>query len=185
MRKIRDPDLLDRLQAVKPVAFTGTIWRMARAGRDPLVRTSPKGRWDDGSFEVLYTALSPDAALAEMHFHLTRSQPVFPSTLRIHLHEIACILQQVYEFASVEDLVPFGVTVSDYGGLGYARLQEEYAVTQQIGEAAHFLGGDGLMVPSARWPDQNLVVMSGDAKLQHVKDYGVQNLKNWGRVNNR
>jgi RES domain-containing protein len=185
MRKIRDPDLLDHLQGVKPVAFAGTIWRMARAGRDPLLRTSPKGRWDDGSFEVLYTALSPDAARAEMHFHLTRGQPVFPSTLRIHLHEIECRLQQVYGFASVDDLAALGVSVSDYGALGYARLQEEYSVTQKIGEAAHFLGGDGLIVPSARWPEQNLVVISGHSDLRLVKDHGVQDLKTWGRVNNR
>lgn len=158
---------------------------MARAGRDPLIATSPKGRWDDGSFEVFYTALSPDAALAEMYFHLTRGQPVFPSTLRIHLHEIESELQQVYSFSSVDALLPFGVNVAEYGTLNYARLQDEYSVTQRMGEAAHFLGGDGLIVPSARWPEDNLVVISSAANMRHIKDHGPQDLKAWGRLHNR
>lgn len=185
MRKIRDPELLDRLQAQKLQSFQGRIWRMARAGRDPLLATSPKGRWDDGSFEVLYTALSPDAARAEMHFHLTRSQPVFPSSLDIRLHELECELRHVYVFKSVEALMPFGVNVSDYGRLNYAKLQQEYSTTQQIGEAARFLGGEGLIVPCARWPEQNLVVISALAKLRHIKDLGPQDLRTWGQVNNR
>ena len=185
MRKIRDPELLDRLQALPVEAFKGKIWRMARAGRDPLIATSPKGRWDDGSFEVLYTALSPDAALAEVHFHLTRSQPVFPSTLQIHLHEIETEAAKAYVFQSVEGLAPFGVDASQYGGLEYSRLQEEYSVTQRIGEAAHFLGADALIVPSARWPEQNLVVISSAAGLWHIRDHGPQDLKAWARVNGR
>jgi hypothetical protein len=183
MRKIRDPALLDRLQGMVPQKFDGKIWRMARAGRNPLAATSPKGRWDDGSFEVLYTACSPDAARAEMHFHLTRSQPVFPSALRIHLHEIAIEVENLYVFPSVDALVPFGVDAGHYGGMEYSRLQEEYSVSQCIGEAVSFLGGGGLIVPSARWPDQNLVVISGKAVLKHVLDHGVQDLKAWGRVN--
>jgi RES domain len=184
MRKIRNPELLDGLQELKPESFKGQIWRMARTGRDPLLATSPKGRWDDGSFEVLYTACSADAARAEMHFHLTRSQPVFPSSLQLHLHELECDLSQVYVFDSVEALGPFGVNVSDYGRLSYAKLQEEYTITQQIGEAVHFLGGEGLIVPSARWPEQNLVVITGHAKLRHIKDHGTQDLRTWGQLNN-
>lgn len=185
MRKIRDPALLDRLQGLEPQSFKGKIWRMARAGRDPLIATSPKGRWDDGSFEVLYTAFSADAARAEVHFHLTRTQPVFPSALHIHLHEIEIELDKAFVFESIESLVPFGVDASHYGGLEYSRLQEEYSVTQRIGEAAHFLGADVLIVPSARWTEQNSVVISRHSRLRHVADHGPQDLKAWGRLNSR
>jgi hypothetical protein len=185
MRKIRDPELLDRLQGMPLQSFNGKIWRMARAGRNPLIATSPKGRWDDGSFEVLYTACSPDAARAEMHYHLTRSQPVFPSALQIHLHEIAIEVDEIYVFPSLATLVPFGVDAATYGGMAYARLQEEYSITQRIGEAACFLGSGGLMVPCARWADQNLVVISGKAELKHLLDHGPQDLKAWAQVNGR
>jgi RES domain-containing protein len=186
MRKIRDPQLLDRLLGLPRQAFHGKLWRMARAGRDPLISTRPKGRWDDGSFEVLYTALSPDAAQAELHYHLTRGQPVFPSLLQIHLHELEIDARQVYVFDDLDTLAPFGVEASRYGTSEYLKLQAEYSLTQQIGEAAHFLGCDGLIVPSARWPDQNVVVLPanlGLASLRHVKDYGPQDLKAWGRTN--
>jgi (2Fe-2S) ferredoxin len=188
MRKIRDPDLLDRLQGIAPQPVNSKIWRMARAGRNPLVATSPKGRWDDGSFEVLYTAVSPDAARAEMHFHLTRGQPVFPSRLQIHLHEIEIEALRAFVFQSIEELVPFGVNVTQFGGLEYSQLQAEYSVTQHIGEAAHFLGCDALVVPGARWPEQNLVVIPRNmesTKLQHLNDHGPQDLKAWARLNGR
>ncbi len=185
MRKIRDPELLDRLQTLGTRLFCGTVWRMARAGRNPLVTSAPKGRWDDGSFEVLYTALSADAARAEMHFHFTRGQPVFPSALQIHLHELAVDAAQVCVLETLEKLGAFGVEADRFGGLDYARLQEEYSVTQQIGEAAHFLGFEGLRVPNARWPEQNLVIMSHSATLRHVHDHGPQDLKAWGRLHGR
>jgi RES domain len=185
MRKIRDPDLLDRLHELQPETFSGKVWRLVRAGRDPLIATSPKGRWDDGSFTVLYTALSPDGARAEIHYHLSRGQPVFPSALPIHLHEIEVEVAQTYAFKSLDALVPYGVNVADYGELDYALLREEYSVTQRIGEAAHFLGIDGLIVPSARWPGANLVVLSDRARLRHVRDEGPQDLKAWARKNGR
>ena len=52
-------------------------------------------------------------------------------------------------------------------------------------EAAHFLGCDALVVPSARWPEQNLVVIPanpGSGKLKHITDHGRQDLKAWGRL---
>jgi RES domain-containing protein len=154
--------------------------RIARAGRNPLLATSPKGRWDDGSFDVLYTALEPDTARAEVHYHLTRLQPVFPSALQVHLHELKADLHNVLVFERIDDLAPFGVEAALYGSSEYAKLQSEYSVTQQIGEAAHFLGADALIVPSARWPGKNLVVFLND-KLIAVKDHGPQDLKTWAR----
>jgi RES domain-containing protein len=184
VRKIRDPELLDRLQALTPKPFAANVWRMARAGRNPLVATNPKGRWDDGSFDVLYAALDADAARAEVHYHLTRGQPVFPSTLKIHLHEIEAELKRVLRFENLEALQPYGVEAATYGTSDYAKLQAEYSITQQLGEAAHFLGAQAIIVPSARWPSQNLVVMATE-HLKLVKDHGPQDLKTWARLNNQ
>jgi RES domain len=180
MRKIRDPELLDRLQSLKPKTFAGSIWRMARAGRSPLLATQPKGRWDDGTFGVLYAALGADAARAEVFYHLARGQPVFPSALQIHLQEVQANLERVLVFDTLETLVPFGIDGSKYGSSDDAKLQAEYSVTQQIGEAAHFLGMHALVVPSARWPAQNIVVLLQEG-VRHVQDFGPQDLKTWAR----
>jgi RES domain len=182
MRKVRDPDLLDHLQSLTPVPLTTSAWRMARAGRNPLVATNPKGRWDDGSFDVVYAALDADAARAEVYYHLTRGQPVYPSALPIHLHEITTNFDNVLIFENLKALEPFGVDAATYGTADYAKLQAEYSITQRIGEAAHFLGAEAIVVPSARWPESNVVIMASD-HLTHVKDHGPQDLKSWARKN--
>jgi RES domain len=134
MRKIRNPQLLDRLQNIAPHPFQGSVWRLARAGRNPLLATNPKGRWDDGSFDVLYTALEPDTARAEVHYHLTRMQPVFPSALQVHLYELKADLDKVLAFKTLDDLLPFGVDPALYGTIQkrnkLARLRNSSARTR-------------------------------------------------------
>ena len=182
MRKIRDPDLIERLQGLPIQPLHTKLWRITRAGRDPLLATSPKGRWDDGSFDVLYTALAPDTARAELHWHLLRSQPVFPSAVKLHLHELALRGNSTISIPTLADLESIGIDTSRYGTLDYARLNQEYSPTQKIGEAANFLGHDALIVPSARWPSQNLVVLTGNLcsnGLRYVADHGPQDLRQW------
>lgn len=182
MRKLRDPELLEPLQQMPTRQLQSKLWRIARAGRDPLLATSPKGRWDDGSFDVVYTALDADTARAELHWHVTRGQPVFPSTLQLNLHELELRAESAIAFQSMSDLEPFGVVPHRFGSLDYAKLQEEYSVTQRIGEAAHFLGHDAIVVPSARWPGQNLVVLTGNLRggaFLHVRNHGHQDLRKW------
>lgn len=182
MRKIRSPELLDQLQRISPQPFVGKAWRLTRAGRNPLLATNPKGRWDDGSFDVVYTALEADTARAEVHYHLTRAQPVFPSHLEIHLHELSATLDKVLIFETLQHLSPFGVDAANFGTSDYTKLQAEYSATQHIGEAAHFLGVEAIIVPSARWPGQNMVVFF-NGNLVHLEDHGRQDLKAWAREN--
>lgn len=148
----RDLALLDALGAFPPVAFEGSVFRVVRAGRDPLEGHASGGRWDPGTFDVLYTALEPDGAIAEMHFHLSR-QPVFPSKISFALHEIGISTRRTLRLADMEALIPLGVEAERYRDLLYER-------TQAIGDAAQFLGLDGLIAPNARWPCLNLVVFT-------------------------
>jgi hypothetical protein len=56
-------------------------------------------------------------------------------------------------FADLSALAKFGVPVENYGDLDYTR-------TQEIGDAAAFLGFDGIIAPSARWLCNNLIIFS-------------------------
>ena len=79
-RRARDPELLDALDAHKRTTFTGIVWRVAREGRNPLEPSHAGGRWDLGGndgYDVLYTALEPDGAIAEVAYHRSL-QPVVP-----------------------------------------------------------------------------------------------------------
>lgn len=149
-RKARDLDLLDALDAQPGVAFEGDVWRIVREGRDVLEGASARGRWDPGHFDVLYTSLAREGALAEVYFHLSR-QPVFPSKLVSILHRIRVRTHRTLKLADMAALAALGIIPERYGDLDYGRSQE-------IADAAFFLGFDGLLAPSARWSGQNLVL---------------------------
>ena len=84
-----DVDLLDALAELPETAFDGTLWRVVHGGRSPLDGSKGAGRWNVRESEVLYCALERDGALSEIHFHISRQQPVFPSRLRSTAHRLS------------------------------------------------------------------------------------------------
>ena len=118
-----------------------------------MLQGYPAGaRWDPGSFDVLYTSLAREGALEEIHFHLSR-QPVFPSKGRSVLHRIAVRTRNTLNLADLAAVAELGVSIASYAELAYQR-------TQEIGDAAAFLGFDGILAPSARWDCLNLIIFS-------------------------
>ena len=174
-RKVRDNALIDALEASPAVEFEGAVWRVVRGDREPMRGSSPGGRWDDGTFDVLYTSDERDGALAEMHFHVMRGQPIFPSEMEFRLFELHVALRRALRLADIAALEAFGVEPTSYGSLEYRRSHEEYPRMQEIGEAAHFLDFDGLIVPSARWNCQNVVLFTDRVlprALSIARDHG-------------
>ena len=139
--------------------FNGIVWRSVRAGRHPLVCGRPGGRWDDRTFDVLYTSETRNGAVAERRLHLYQGQPIPPSRVRYELFELSVSLEAAVRFADLEALADVGLVVRRYGALSYVEREREYPRSQEIAEACAFLGTDGVRVPSARDPAQsNLVV---------------------------
>lgn len=149
-RRARDLELLDILDAHKGVAFEGDVWRIVREERDVLQGFPAAARWDPGTFDVIYTSVEREGALAETYFHLTR-QPIFPSKIRSILHRVSVKTTRTLKIADLEALERLGVSRDTFATLTYTR-------TQEIGDAAKFLGFDGILAPSARWSCQNLVL---------------------------
>lgn len=163
-RRARDPELLDALDTIPRVSFEGDVWRIVREERDVLQGYPAGARWDPGTFDVLYTSLEREGALEEIHFHLSR-QPVFPSKLKSTPHRIAVRTTRTLELADMAALAALGVDAGSYTSLDYTR-------TQDIGDAAAFLGFDGILAPSARWSCQNLILFTenfgpGDFEIKH------------------
>lgn len=159
-RKVRDNNLIDALTASAAEIFDNEVWRVVREGRDPLRGSASGGRWDDGSFDVLYTSVEADGALAEMYFHLMRGQPVFPSRMSFYLYGLQVRLRRLLRLVDLDALAKLGMDMTSYGSNEYARRHEEYPRTQDIAEAAHFLDFDGLLVPSGRWQGHNVVLFT-------------------------
>jgi len=144
--------MLDALDLFKRVPYSGETWRVVRDGRDPLQGSASGGRWDPTLFDVLYTSLDPDGAVAEVHFHLSR-QPVFPSKIGYGLHRIRIKTLRTLKFPDLGAMIPLGVDSARYREL----LSKP---TQAIGDAAYFLGFDSIIAPNARWSCDNLILFT-------------------------
>lgn len=183
-RKVRDNALLDILEASPPVDFDSAVWRVVRGDRDPLLGSAAGGRWDDGTFDVFYTSMERDGALAELNFHVMRGQPIFPSKMEFRLYELSVSLRRALRLVDTERLKALALEATKFGSLDYERKQEEYPRMQEIGEAAHFLEFDGLVVPSARWTCHNVVLFADRVPpeaLSIVRDHGPVDLQAWER----
>ncbi|MDE0058365.1 MAG: RES family NAD+ phosphorylase [Defluviicoccus sp.] len=156
------------------------MWRAVREGRAPLACGRPGGRWDDGTFDALYTSETREGAIAERRFHLQQGQPLPPSRVRYALYELAVRLDAVMHFPDLEALAAVGLDTTSWGRLSYAERAREYPRSQDIAEACAFLGADGIAVPSAREPSSgNLIVFceqDGVRELVAVRNQGTLDL---------
>ncbi|MBM3608384.1 MAG: RES domain-containing protein [Alphaproteobacteria bacterium] len=162
-RKARDVALMDRLYACARERFIGEAWRVVRQGRDPLIASASQSRWCDGTFDVLYTSLHRDGAIAEIDA-LLRLQPVFPSKIMSQLFHLEIHTSQTLRLADMDRLASLGVDTARY-------RERDYTKTAEIAETAFFIGFDGLIAPSARFECNNLVLFTdrfapGDFQLK-------------------
>lgn len=168
-RPPRPKALLDAIEAEAPVGFSGQVWRVVTDGFDALRPSRAGGRWDDGSFDVLYTSASRDGALAESWFHAARGQPIIPSKIAKRLYQIKAELDRVLDLSGAGKLTSLGVNMATYGRLSYIQRVEEYPALQQIGEVAFFYEYQAMIVPSARWPGDNVVIMTENAAITQLE----------------
>ncbi len=161
-RRVHDDRLLDALDALQGQAFDGTVWRVVREGRPVLDGSRGAGRWNPSHLSVLYATKEPDGAIAEIYFHLSRGQSVFPSKMRHNLFELKVTTDRTLILAHMADLVALGVEPSKYPALLYPR-------TQEIAAAAAFMGFDGITSPSARFDCENIVLFLDSFNLENIE----------------
>lgn len=175
-RAIRDQRLLDALEAVPRTPYSGIVWRSVAMGRDPLTCWRPGGRWDDRTFDVLYTSESREAAISERRFHLFQGQPIQPSKVQYELYELRVSLEQVVRFLSLDALKAIGMDVAGYGLASYFEKEREYPRSQEVAEACAFLGAQGIIAPSARdLAASNLVIFceqAGSIAKEVIRNHG-------------
>jgi RES domain-containing protein len=158
--RIHDRELLDAIECIEAETFEGDVWRVTRDGRDPTqaAPTGRGGRWDDGTFEALYTSMEPETCLREVYYHLSQSTP-FPSRARYRLNGLAIVLQRALRLLEMKKLAAMGVPMNLYNARSFEKIEREvYPKAQDIRAAAHFLEFDGLLVPSARHEGTNVVL---------------------------
>jgi RES domain-containing protein len=183
-RPPRPKALLDAIDTETPVELSGQVWRVVTDGFDPLRPSRSGGRWDDGSFDVLYTSESRDGAAAESWFHAAKGQPIVPSKVAKRLYQIKAELNRVLNLANDGKLASLGVNMATYGRLSYVQRVEEYPALQQIGEVAFFYEYQAVIVPSARWPASNVVIMTEHVGLSQLEIVAEEplDLRSWARA---
>jgi RES domain-containing protein len=149
-RVVHDPHTLEILAGLQTERLSTSVYRVLFTGRDPTIGSLAGGRWaPPQEIPVLYTSFDAEGALSEVYYHFSQ-QPVFP-TAPVTIHTMFVTTKntaRLTERALLDGL-----------GLGRATLHgTDYAHCQRIGYAAHFLGLDGLVVPSARHDSNNLVL---------------------------
>jgi RES domain-containing protein len=157
---VRDPALIDAIDAKAREVFISDVWRVTREGRDPLRGGPSASRWCNGLFSMLYTSVEQNGAIAEVHAYLAE-QPVFPSRLRYNSHKISVKADKMLRFAHLSALATLGVDVTRYAA-------RDYVQTQAIADAVYFLEYDGLIAPSARWNGLNVMLFN-----EHVSGHTI------------
>ena len=160
--------------------FKARGWKITREGCDPTPFFGGGNRWDDGTFNVLYTSLLREGALAEMLFHPSRGQPAIPAKIRFRLHELEIKVDGVLDLTQPELLAQIGINMGNFGRLPYLECHGEYEACQKVAEAVHFLGSDdprdpsAMLVPNSRHESQNLVPFVdhiGSDAVVHSRDH--------------
>ena len=159
---IHDQDLVDRLSELATERFEGEVFRATPIGADPTAPSISGGRWapppeDTPGIYVLYSSLERDGAIAEVASLLANLTPI-PGPRPIKVTRLAVATAQTLHLARA-NLTTLGVDLTRYG-------ERDYAQTQKIGAAVAFLGLDGLIAPSARWPCDNLMIFTENHALK-------------------
>jgi RES domain-containing protein len=147
-----EPDraLLDRLSALEPRAWSGTVWRHTFADNPPDKTNARGARWNPPGVEVLYTSLDRSTAIAEAD-HLIEIQPVRPRAKRT-IHRLEIGLKFLLDLSDRALLATLGVDDE-------ALSSDDHSRCRAVGGAAAFLHFDGIIVPSARTPGHNIVIL--------------------------
>ncbi len=157
-RASHDDRLLDALASLPETTFAATIWRVVNAMRSPVDGSRGSGRWNIRTSEVLYCSLEADGALAEIHYQINRGNTIFPSRLTHVLYEVRVELPKLLDLSNPGVLTSLGIDRDRYQEILYSH-------TQRVGEAAGFLGFEGIIVPNARHRSNNLVIFIENVDL--------------------
>jgi RES domain-containing protein len=138
--------LLARVDAVEPTPFAGQAFRHLGQDRHPLSGTGARahgGRWNPPeSFSTLYLALERETTVREF-YRLAKRQGRVPEDFlprRMYRYDVA--LAAVLDLGDASTRTAVHLSGSELSA-------DDAGKCQQIGEAAHYLGLEGILAPSA------------------------------------
>lgn len=150
-----DPRLIELLDELPRSSFRGDAFRHQGPGYHPLSGEGARiqgGRWNPpNSFPVLYLALDPPTAGAEFYRRAEREDRPPEDLLPRRLYRYRIELGAVLDLTGQDELTQAGLSPTDISSDDLSRCQA-------VGEAAHYLGFEGIRAPSATSAGGNLAV---------------------------
>lgn len=149
---IYDPALLDALEELPAADWQGRVWRHMFNDYTPDRVNTSGARWNPPGVGAIYAALSREAALAEGQ-HAIDAQPRRTYAKRV-IYQVEVSVSQLVDLTGTGALAALGLTLDDVNA-------DDHTACQRVGGAAAWLERGGLLVPSARHPGSNFVILVG------------------------
>lgn len=150
-----DPLLVAHLDEVPPAKFSGEVCRHTGPGIHPLNTTGAQtqgGRWNPpNSYPALYLALSDETAAAEFYRRAQGENRPPEDLLPRRLFRYRVRLSAVLDLTDSETRQGLGLTEE-------ALRAADRSVCNALGDAAHYVGFEGIRAPSATGVGEVLVV---------------------------
>jgi RES domain-containing protein len=143
---VLDRNLLGRVDALKPVALSAVAFRHIAKGRHPLSGAGARlqgGRWNPReSFSTLYLGLERETVVAEFYRMAERQGRAPEDFLPRQMHRYEVALTGALDLRPKAARDALDLTPDSLRSLDVQRCQE-------VGAAAHYLGFEGIIAPSA------------------------------------
>lgn len=164
MTPFLDEDVVQRVNDLGPTTWFGTTYRFTSRGRDPRSGAGARlngGRWNPrGAFAAVYLAQPLHACLAEFvrQCDITGLPAAARISQGVEFHTVIATGLSVLDLRMTASLDQVGLSVDDIA-------DDDWTACQAVGQAAYFLGHDGLIAPSAT--GQGLVIAVFESRLAH------------------
>lgn len=141
-----DPDLVERLDQLPRQPLQTVAYRHVSKDRQPLSGEGARiqgGRWNPAeSFPTLYVGLTEDIVAAEFRRLALRSGRSTADFLPRQLYEVDVRLQLVLDLTDGKHVAALGLDAPDL-------VSDDLTKCQALGDAAHYLGTEAVLAPSA------------------------------------
>lgn len=154
-----DPALVERVDVLPRVPLVAVTYRHVSVGRQPLSGEGARiqgGRWNPPeSYPTLYLACSEEVMVAEFRRLALRSGRSPTDFLPRVLYRIEVTLGSVVDLAGAEATATVGLTPA-------LMRPDDLSSCQAVGDAAHYLGLEGVYAPSAAAGDGTVLAIFTD-----------------------
>ena len=158
-----DSNLVSLLDETAPTEYSGEVCRHTGPGAHPLSTTGAQtqgGRWNPpNSFPTLYLALSDETAAAEFYRRAQGENRPAEDLLPRRLHRYRVRLSVVLDLTDPDVKQHLGISDEDL-------LSDDRELCNALGEAAHYVGFEGILAPSATGVGEVLVVLFDRLKAE-------------------